>query len=239
LFYLNPMRNPRLTGEGRYDVVNNFDYNNAAPLHVSSLHTAAGDQDEAIRVNVVGNVREAGPLTPWTGYGMRIWQEGSGAVPSAYLEGNVHPYRERGEDEWEGVSLGDGAKPVRLSSRVDTPAVRTVDALVAREEILAWGGPSFVQWGGVLRSVRDPLLERVVSAARSGGGRDRALGSDDFEWPDLPSGGISEEAFWGEYFDPWRDRFFPGRSWDEVVDGYQVIEHFLNAWVPDFPSMRW
>jgi hypothetical protein len=129
-----------------------------------------------------------------------------------------------------------------LSSRVNTPSVRTVSALEAKEEILTWGGPSYVRnpLTGELRNVRDDLLRRAVDEARRGTGPSRALDNNNHRsmFPNIPSGGISESQFWNNYFNPWRDRNFPGKSWDDYVDGYQVIEHFLNAWVPDFPSTR-
>jgi hypothetical protein len=56
-------------------------------------------------------------------------------------------------------------------------------------------------------------------------------------FPSIPSGEISASQFWEDYFNPWRDEYHPDKEWDDYVDGYQVIEHFLNAWVPDFPNI--
>jgi len=244
-FYLNGMRNPRVTAIGLQDIVNNYDYNNHNTFSISQQNTPSSQQNQAMQANVVRNLREEGPYTrkSYLGYGMRIWQgDPASAIPSVYLEGNIHPFRQNDIDkslsgEWAGVNEGTDSPPIRLKKHLDTPAILTTSALQAKDDILNWGGPSYVIWNGVLRDVRDELLARVASDARNGVGPSRARGKDDFQRPSLPTGSILENEFWNDYFNSWRDTNYPGKNWDDYVDGYQVIEHFLNSWVPDFPSM--
>ncbi len=248
-FYRTGMRAPLVKGEGVQDIVNNYDYNNGQPMNISASDTSASRQSRALRANVVGNLREAGPVEArdpkW--FGMRIWRKFStAAVPSAYLEGNISPARVNDSDrsvsgQWKGVFEGTEKPPIRLKGRADAPAVRTTDAWQAKEEILAFGGPSYVMRDGVLTDVRDSMLREAAEAARTGTGPGDFIDGwgrgKNWEWPAIPVGGISVESFWRDYFDPWRDALYPGAEWDDYVAGYQVIELFLNAWVPDFVAL--
>lgn len=240
-FYRASFRTPVEKGELEQDIVNNYDYNNWTPLTISMRDLASSEQDIAIKANVVGNLRENGPISD-LGYGVKVLQIASDrARARVHMEGNINPGRSSDEDaslngQWKGVYTGDVGSPIRLTDRVDTPAVRTTSALQAKEEILALGGPQYVVRRGQLVDVSDSFLKDVVKNARNGTGpKDIVDGwgsGKNWSWPSLPSGGISEQQFWDDWFNPWRDANYPGKQWDDYVDGYQVIELFLNSWVP-------
>lgn len=248
-YYRTGMRAPLMKGGGVQQLINNYDYNNLQPMNINSADFLPSEQNLAIRANVIGNLRELGPISDGSEkpFGMRIWQRSRNeAVPSAYLEGNIHPGRTSDADrslkgEWAAVYEGDYERPDRLRRPVDAPAVRTTSAMQAKDEILAYGGPSYVIRQGTLTNVRDPMLEDAARAAETGKGASTSIvgtgKNKNWEWPKLPEGRISVESFWRDYFDPWRDANHPGKEWDDYVGGYQVIEIFLNAWVPDFVAL--
>lgn len=248
--YLSGMRAPKVTAVGAVDIVNNYDYDNIDPMRIEARYTPAKRQGSAMTVNVIRNLRELGPANgtkPTKPYGMSIDQyDLSEALPTAYLEGNIHPFRTTDRHtsisgQWAGVNTGKYKGAVKLKAPVDTPAIRTTSAQQAKAEILTYGGPSFVLRNGVLTDVRDGLLKSAADAALTGSGpSDLIVGwgkKKNWDWPAIPKGGISEKSFWTDYFNPWRDAYYPGAAWDEYVDGYQIIELYLNAWVPDFASL--
>lgn len=254
-------RHPMLSSaKGTTDLRNNYNYNTLwGPTFRND------DSGSAAQYNYVANRLEHGPLSSparsyWALFKMKTKYTENPSYPKVYLADNENHRITATDDQWQSieyrsdsyVDTPSSASTYRVSSAFDAPTIRETDAFTARDEILSSGGPSCVRDPntGELREVRDSLMELAITQAEQNTGFSSNVNGYGYENPftaidpDVPNGGITENAFWTEHFDPWRDANYPGYAWNDFVDSdgdgsedYQLIEVYLNSWVPDFPSM--
>lgn len=244
-------RQPMMSSyEGIMDVRNNYDYN------TSWGPTIRNQNGKAARYNYVNNIQETGEVSSKP-YWVLFTMTSTGEYPQVYFEGNVDPRIKK--DQWENINYLEkkhktpsGPDAYRANTAFRAPEIRETSALQAKEDILNWGGVSFVvnPHTNEIRDVRDALQLRAISEARkkTGGKVVNGYGEEnpftELE-PTLPTGGISESTFWEDYFNPWRDVNYPGKNWNDFIDwdkdgkvDYQLIEIYLNSWVPDFFNLE-
>ena len=242
----------KLDGEGTREpgeVVNCYTFNCGQRIQWTPETSSTSDFD------IIKNYVQAGPATQHTTEWGRSNLGSDGVTNRAYLEGNVGPGRPTDTgDQWAGVNVDGGE--VKLASRVVTEHnIREVSATQAKEDILNWGGASYVmrQTAGsdtfTMTDVRDDLMLDNIEYARGtktppSGWHSSQFGDagvDTFTFPTIPSGSITEAAFWSDYYNPvatamgWPLNQAGAESIDPATSK-AYIELFMLKWVPDLPN---
>lgn len=261
-------RFPRITGPFTLDIVNNFMFNNAydGPEVYNNDGEAGPDVNIVANRGLRGRFSPPAGQSGGNNYWMRVGRQydssGSG-FPTLYLAENLNSYVGPTDDQWNRIIkafstdsgsqifTGSGDSNVstyRSTARFGLPALREVTAAQAEAEVPKWAGCSYVRnpLTGEIRNVKDSLrrdieddINTTLGGTVAGPTSITTRSNFDSRYPnDLGTGGISEADFDTQWFNPWRDQWFPGQGkLDIAPDGRRVIEHFLSHCVPDFPAI--
>ncbi len=230
-------RNPRLSADGPYEVVNNLVYN------WRFFGTQLANRGSGIRVNLIGNVYEPGPAECCDGTRYAVGIEGDLMQPDGliYVRDNLGPYRSTGtEPEW--AIMGSGYDPSGYWT-LPAPASLQRTAPWPEAPIPLTIHPASEVPGRVLAGAgaqpRDVLDQRLVDDYLSGTGTIKTSGEQQPSWwptltgdtpyPDADADGMDDtwETRYG--FDPADPADGP---LDADADGYTNVEEFLNGTRP-------
>ena len=241
VFANNVGRNPRIAPNAgaNVEVVNNVIYN------VCYASTIAGDGDETVRANVLGNYIKWGPNS-CGGHRNNFLMGGS---TRAYLRDNLTPSRNEGDDEWLATSEFLDRTPARDEFRADEPFdMPTTPALSAQEAYEAVptraGAQLVCNEDGAFEVFRDSVDQRSIDDLRSGTDREgtsgRRLNHPDEVggWPEVADGTPYVDEDNDGMPDEWEARHgldssdADDRNGDNDEDGYTNLEEFLNGTQP-------
>ncbi|MFT5355554.1 MAG: pectate lyase [Polyangiales bacterium] len=233
----NPQLSPRIGGSA--EIINNIIYNACYAV------TLSGQGDDSMLANAIGNYIKWGPNS-CEGHRNNILMGGN---TRAYLEDNLTPARNAGDDEWMASSQFLNRTPALTEfqslERFDTPTARIVSAEETYALVPDTAGAQLVtQENGEFRVFRDPVDLRSLEDLRSGTDREGTTGrrldhpDDVGGWPDV-SGGT---AYADEDVDGMPDVWEATHGFDSAnptdgeedrdEDGYTNLEEYLNGTLP-------
>lgn len=241
LFANNVGRNPQIspTAGGFAEVINNVIYNACYAVSINGL----GDDD--VEANAIGNFIKWGPNS-CEGHRNNILMSGNSR---AYLEDNLTPARNEGDDEWLASSQFLMRTPAlaefQSMERFETPTSRIASAADTYAGVPDSAGAQLVaQENGDFRVFRDSVDLRAVEDVRSGTDRVGTSGrrldhpSDMGGWPDVAGG----EAYLDADADGMPDLWEGAHGLDSTdaddgnedadEDGYTNLEEYLNGTLP-------
>lgn len=241
-------RNPRLTADGPFHIVNNVVYNWGA------FATQIQKRGDGTRVNLIGNHYKRGPLSNPNRYAVGI---DSPKNPNGliYVRDNIGPFRPNNSDpQWNIVGAGYDLNPTSNYYTIPAdPALQKaepwpsppqpirVDPVADIEQIVLTqaGAHQRLNARGEWVASRDSLDQRAVADyANDTGTKKRAVDQTDSWWPDLSGGvpyadddqdGMANEWETANFLDPNDPE---DRNGDLDGDGYTNLEEFLNGTAP-------
>jgi len=241
-------RNPRLTADGPFHVVNNVVYN------WTFFATQIQDRGNGTRVNLIGNYYKRGPLSNPNRYavGIDAPRNPNGLI---YVLDNIGPFRPNNSDpQWNIVGAGYDFNPTsnyytipadpalqRANPWPSPPVPITVDPVADIEQIVLTqaGAHQRINALGEWVTNRDSLDQRAVADyANNAGTLKRAADQTDAWWPDLSGGVPYADADQDGMPNAWEnanglDPNDPAdRNDDPDGDGYTNLEEFLNGTSP-------
>lgn len=228
----NGERNPLVKTAGLSDIVNNVAYN---PFGTFS-HVDMEDQLVKVLANYVGNFFKSGPETD-----QKSGIEAVAATPigaGIFVDGNVVRYR-NGTELTGTETVDPNTRQYLVSSRYDAPAVTTVSAYQAYDQVLADAGSNRgLDCDGAFFSRRDGIDARIIDDVRNGTGRVIDDPSQVGGWLKIDPGTPCGDADHDGMPDAWErahglDPNSPtDAGGDADGDGYTNIEEFLNGTTP-------
>lgn len=224
LFAHSRHRNPEVKASGTVDIVNNVIYNSGFGDGWSSPIRIDGEYGE-FSVNIVGNY-----LKPGLDTGSPDWMVATKNEPlKIFIQGNKVPTNVMHPNSTQWV----------VSQRNPAPAVTTLSAEKAYEEVLASAGASQgLRGDGTFYFRRDPVDRRIINDVKQGTGRIIDDPSGVGGWPTIAAGtpyadtdrdGMGDEfenLYGSNPNDP------SDSSKDTDGDGYTNVEEFLNGTLP-------
>lgn len=233
----NPQLSPRIGGT--VEVVNNVVYNVCYAVSLTGLG------EDTLQANAIGNYIKWGPNS-CEGHRNNILVSRN---VRAYLEDNLTPARNDGEDEWLASSQFLDQTPARDEfrslERFVTPTTRIVTAEQTYAQVPESAGARLVALEtGEFQVVRHPVDQRSIDDLRSGTAREGTSGrrldhpDEVGGWPEVAGGTPYPDADEDGMPDAWEDLHgldpadSEDRNGDPDGDGYTNLEEFLNGTLP-------